>query len=263
MPTYYTWNATHKKWIRRLRGEKYNGTDPLFISNNLHTKENVGRMYFVHPSEHERFALRTLLLYRKGCCSFAELRTVNGIDCLTNREAVIQLGLAEDDNEWIKTLEEATLVSTAQELRELFVMIIIHCSPSNPGELWTRFKNHLSEDILHRERIQSDNNNIQFNDIIYNKSLQLIQKILNKSGQRLEDFTGMPSASYSNDENLIAKSSIMLEELNYDKIQLKEILDSDLPKLKNEQIHIYNKIMNRVDLNQKGFFTLTNSIIFY
>ena len=74
MPTYYTWNATHKKWIRRLRGEKYNGTDPLFISNNLHTKENVGRMYFVHPSEHERFALRTLLLYRKGCYSFAELR---------------------------------------------------------------------------------------------------------------------------------------------------------------------------------------------
>ena len=59
------------------------------------------------------------------------------------------------------------MVSTAQELRELFVMIIIHCSPSNPGELWTRFKNHLSEDILHRERIQSDNNNIQYNDIIY------------------------------------------------------------------------------------------------
>ena len=55
----------------------------------------------------------------------------------------------------------------------------------------------------------------------------------------------------------------MLEELNYDKIQLKEILDSDLPKLNNEQIHIYNKIMNRVDLNQKVFFTLTNSIIFY
>ncbi len=155
------------------------------------------------------------------------------------------------------------MVSTAQELRELFVMIIIHCSPSNPGELWTRFKNHLSEDILHRERIQSDNNNIQYNDIIYNKSLQLIQKILNKSGQRLEDFTGMPSASYSNDENLIAKSSIMLEELNYDKILLKEILDSDLPKLNKEQIHIYNKIMNRVDLNQKGFDTLTNSIIFY
>jgi len=63
-------------------------------------------------TRHERFAVRTLLLYRKGCHSFEELKTVNGIICTTNKEAVIQLGLAEDNNEWFKTLEEATLIST-------------------------------------------------------------------------------------------------------------------------------------------------------
>jgi len=112
MPTYYTWNAKLKQWARRIRGEKYSGTDPLFLENLLKVKENVGRMYFVHPNEHERFAVRTLLLYRKGCHSFEELKTVNGIICTTNKEAVIQLGLAEDNNEWFKTLEEATLIST-------------------------------------------------------------------------------------------------------------------------------------------------------
>ena len=112
MPTYYTWNAKLKQWARRIRGEKYSGTDPIFLENLLKVKENVGRMYFVHPNEHERFAVRTLLLYRKGCHSFEELKTVNGIICTTNKEAVIQLGLAEDNNEWFKTLEEATLIST-------------------------------------------------------------------------------------------------------------------------------------------------------
>ena len=37
----------------------------------------VWQMYFVNPSDLERFSLRHILLYRPGCKSFEELRTVN------------------------------------------------------------------------------------------------------------------------------------------------------------------------------------------
>ena len=34
----------------------------------------IGRVYFVHPSDIERFSLRTLLLYVKGAKSFDDLK---------------------------------------------------------------------------------------------------------------------------------------------------------------------------------------------
>ena len=78
-------------------------------------------MYFVHPNDPERFALRILLLYRKGLDSFESLRTVDGILFPTYKEACFDLGYLNDDSEAKLSLEEAVNFATGGQIRELYV----------------------------------------------------------------------------------------------------------------------------------------------
>ena len=97
----------------------------------------IGRMYFTNPSDMERFCLRLLLLNTPGATSFENIRTFNGKIFETYQEACIERGLMADDKTWDDTLKEAALTETdTQKFRLLFAMILIFCSPSNPGKLW-------------------------------------------------------------------------------------------------------------------------------
>ena len=48
-------------------------------------------------------------------------------------ETGIALGFANDDNEWKMCLAEASLTSSAKQLRELFVLLLLNCAPTNLG----------------------------------------------------------------------------------------------------------------------------------
>ena len=110
-------------------------------------------MYFVHPNDPERFALRILLLYRKGLDSFESLRTVNGTLFPTYKEACFALGYLNDYSEAkLRSLEEAVNFATGAQIRELFVLILLNCTPANPRNLWDTYKNAMSEDFLHNFR---------------------------------------------------------------------------------------------------------------
>eukprot|EP00733_Pompholyxophrys_punicea_P001399 Pompholyxophrys_punicea_v1_NODE_684_length_1459_cov_6.711538.p2 type:complete len:137 gc:universal NODE_684_length_1459_cov_6.711538:282-692(+) len=103
-----------KKWQRRLRGPR-----------------PIGRLYFVHPSEGERFYLRLLLCHIPGARSFEELKTVRRVVCETFREAARSLHLLNDSEEWEQGLQEATVDAMPVKLRELFAVILVFNSPSN------------------------------------------------------------------------------------------------------------------------------------
>ena len=47
----------------------------------------IGRMYNANVREGERYFLRLMLLHQRGCKSFEDIRTVNGIVYETYREA--------------------------------------------------------------------------------------------------------------------------------------------------------------------------------
>ena len=128
-------------------------------------------MYFVHPNDPERYALRILLLYRKGLCSFEQLRTVNGITYLTFKEACYSLGLLNNDHEYKSCLEEAVSFASAIQIKDLFVLILLNCCPTNPRILWDIYKNAMSEDYLFNYRQITNNPNFDYNDDIYNKTL--------------------------------------------------------------------------------------------
>ena len=62
----------------------------------------------VSPRQGDVFYLRLLLHHVPGAASFAELRTVGGVVCETNKEACRLRGLLQEDGEWDLALREAT-----------------------------------------------------------------------------------------------------------------------------------------------------------
>jgi hypothetical protein len=69
----------------------------------------IGRMYYAHPTSDERYYLRMLLNYVQGATSYEHLRTMDGTEHNTFKDACITMGLLANDNEWHQALEEASV----------------------------------------------------------------------------------------------------------------------------------------------------------
>ena len=114
-PQFYVWDVKHKKWKIRQRGFA------------------IGRMFYVPPKAGESFYLRTLLTIVRGPSSFEDLQTFNGVRHESFKSACIARGLLENDGEWKLCLQEAALIQTGVQLRQLFVTLLRDCHPTNPS----------------------------------------------------------------------------------------------------------------------------------
>uniref|UniRef100_A0A8D8QFU6 Helitron helicase-like domain-containing protein n=1 Tax=Cacopsylla melanoneura TaxID=428564 RepID=A0A8D8QFU6_9HEMI len=170
VPRYYTWVQSSKKWQRRKQGHPVPGHPGVFST------DTIGRIYTVHPNNDECFYLRLLLVNVHGPKSFQDIRTVNGETYVTYRDACQRLELLENDSHWEHTLGDAVLSSSPHQIRTLFAIILSSCFPSNPEELWNKYKNDMADDILHRMR-RSGNPDLQFSAEIYNEALILIEDL--------------------------------------------------------------------------------------
>ena len=100
-------------------------SSPFFI--HLSHTQVIGRMYTAAPNQGERFYLRLLLLHVPKATSFQDLRTVNGEVFDSFKAAALALELLEDDNVWIKCIEEAATVQMPAALRYLFTTLLEFC----------------------------------------------------------------------------------------------------------------------------------------
>jgi hypothetical protein len=149
----------------------------------------IGRMVKVSPAETERYHLRLLLLNVKGAISFDDLKLIRKLDGLrmnirkyaTFAEACLARGLIRDDEEWKKALEEANSFEMPWKLRELFALILVHCNPAKPDELWEKFKDALSEDFAKTFS----------KELSYVKAYRDIAKRIIEAGKTLADFPTM------------------------------------------------------------------------
>jgi hypothetical protein len=201
-------------------------------------------MYFVNPKDSERYALRTLLLYSKGCKNFEDIRTVNGVTLSTFNEACISLGYLDDDSDAFNTLLEAASFSTAKQMRELFVVILLNCCPANPGYLWDSFRDEMTYDLLYDYRIEMNDAQIQFNDELYNLALFIVNCSLERAGRHVSEYFGMPDIR----EPMTIRGNLnrlIRDELAYDVNLLKATLNDDLPKLNTEQKLAYSAVIDR------------------
>lgn len=247
MPRYFTWNASSKKFQRRKQGETVVGFPGVYASDAL------GRIYTVHPKNDECFYLRMVLLNVRGPTSFESLRTVDGILCATYREACQRMQLLENDNHWDLTLADATMTAPANQLRTLFAIIISTCFPSNPKDLWNKYKNDMTDDILHRIRTVTSDNQLEMSDEMRNETLILIEDMCLLMSGNLLCKLGMPSPNRSMHD---AFNRELEREMDFDRNALSQAVQINVPLLNPEQNQVYDEIMQAVDNGNGGFFFL-------
>jgi len=92
----------------------------------------------------------------KGATSYEHLRTVDGTEHDTFKDACIAMGLLEDDNEWHQALEEAGTRASGRQLRDMFASMLMFCEVTNPKQLWDAHWESLSDDIEAMTRREHD-----------------------------------------------------------------------------------------------------------
>lgn len=247
VPRYFTWNKIGKKWEPRKQGKPHPSIPGIFKVKTL------GRLYTVHPKQREYFFLRLLLVNIPGPTSFEYLRTVNDRVFNTYQDACCELQLLEADNHWDLTLADAALTSTPNNIRQLFAIILTTCFPTQSSTLWEKYKNYMTEDILHRIRRTNQCSNLDFTPDMYNEALVLIEDLCILISNLPLSHYGMsspdrPAADLVNTD--------LQREKQYNDVDLATIIVNNEPLLTAEQKNIYNRIMLTVDADQGGFFFL-------
>jgi hypothetical protein len=100
---YYTWNTSRKVFCKRKQGARV----PCY--DDIRATDALGWVYTIHPNNAECYFLMLLLHAVRGPTSFPSLKTVEGEECQTFREACQKLGLLEIDQNWDTTMSEASL----------------------------------------------------------------------------------------------------------------------------------------------------------
>ena len=108
------------------------------------------------------------------------------------KEACRARGLLQDDREWLLCLQEAAHFRMGHQLRQLFVVILVHCSPNDPDRLWDASKDNLCDDLRHY-LIHTFHIPEPTQDQIYDYGLHLIAQHLRRHGKNLQDhYPSMP-----------------------------------------------------------------------
>ncbi|XP_063924468.1 uncharacterized protein LOC135138427 [Zophobas morio] len=195
------------KTLIRKRGARHSSIAGIFSTGAL------GRVYTVHPNNGECYYLRMLLHVVKGPTSFQAIKTIDGQECETYREACFKLGLLENDQHWDNTLAEASETPHAHQIRTLFVIILTTCAPSDPKGLWEKHKESMSEDILLRARRNNPGLDVQYSEYIFNEALISVEDVCMSINNKILDQLGLFSPE--RDRNDVIDRDV-LREKQYD-----------------------------------------------
>ena len=241
IPKYYVWKDDSQIWSKR----KFDKVSTM-----------IGRMYFINPDQIELYSMRLLLLHKKGATSFEDLRTHDSIYYDSFQACAIANGLLSDDKSWNDTLHEANNFTTnVAKLRSLFVMILVFGNVTSPGELWNTHKFNLTADILYKERIRLNNNNLEISEEMLKQSLYEIQQCLLAHNKKLSKYLGMPQLPHDYDPNTNSdtyeRNKYIRTQTAYDIDVLKKFAEACEKKLNKEQLVVYKALTDPNYKNEK------------
>ncbi|KAJ1692458.1 hypothetical protein LUZ63_009156 [Rhynchospora breviuscula] len=236
IPSKFTWKKDKKSWARRKQNRR-----------------RLARMLFVHPNAGELYYLRMLLNIIRGPISFEDIRTINGVLYPTYQQACNALGLLDDDNEWLYTLQEATVTASAQQIRKLFVDILLYSEVTDPLNLWDACWRLMGDDILYNIRSRCSLPQFNCSDaMLKDHILYELEDILISRGSSLELVKHpdpIEQRLYETNNTLLA------QQLSYNTVELREQAPVLVASLNYEQRHILDQILLSVQNRQgKQFF---------
>ncbi len=237
---HYVWKDN--KWVKRSR-------DWSKEKDGSAMSDIVGRIPVINlnAQQIELYHLRMLLYHIPGAKSFADLRTINGVEEPTFRAACLKMGLLDDDSENDRAIEEASSIRFGPQLRETFAMLLIWNSPIDPKAFWEKHKNILSEDLLRRDGLTEPN------DQILNEVLLNIEEYVQRNGFEIEKFQ-LPKPDHNLMSNSIPRE--IREESEYDIEMMTEIVQQNVPLLNEDQQKVYDTIIESVNTGKGEIIAL-------
>lgn len=213
----FRWNNQTKKWTKFQRNVK-----------------KVARMYTISPKDCERYALRCILKCKKGATSFLDLKTVNGIQFQTFKDAAFEMKLFENDNSHIETMDEIVSVQMPKQCRSVFAYLLIFFKIRKPFDFWQKYKAKLCDDFQ-RKYNNADESYLE------NMALIEIENILHQHNRKLDDYESMPKIIQV---NRIETEFFISQE---DKLEFA----NNFRKLTEEQRSIYESIVHNLQTNEQ------------
>ena len=166
--------------------------------------------------------------------------------CETYQEVCRELGLLRDDREWQQVLEEAAVSKLCPQIRELYVVILMFCQPSNPRSLFDEFWSTWVDDyeMLGRRRGIVLDMNQQKTMLLLDLELRL-----QSFEKELASF-GLPQPSaedLARVETITSTDPVVIrEEKDYDVQQLRATVEETVIKFTDEQASIFNIVLDAV-----------------
>lgn len=233
-PQKWKWDKKERKWVKRQHGFK------------------IARLYYVKPTEGERFYLRMLLMIVKGAKNYEDIRTYNGITYKTFKETCAARGLLMDDNEWYKTFDEAASWATSPQLRSLFIILLLYCNLEDERKFfetnWAKMVDDIKFQLISKYHpIKYNPTDIELKDIL----IEQIEYLLSKSGISIDKFN-LPQMTVR--YKLDSTNTLIQDELNYNANDLEEQANKLYLQLNDDQKKAFHLIVNSVINKESNFF---------
>ena len=165
----------------------------------------------------------------------------------------------KDDLEWQQVLQESTGTKLCPQIRELFVIILMFCQPSNPRALFDEFWETWIDDFEQQHR---EKNMVQM-DMDQMKTMLLLdlEMRLQSFEKELLDF-GLPKPTQEDlcrVENLTNTDPVLVrEEKDYNLKHLEAIVEDTLPMFTSDQSEIFEVVLDAVK-KQKSLWTFIDA----
>ncbi|KAJ1701662.1 hypothetical protein LUZ63_001441 [Rhynchospora breviuscula] len=231
---FFMWLQPEKKWKIREQGYR------------------LAHVHFVQPSAGDVYYERMLLNIVRGATSFDHLRTINGILHQTYKEACNAYGLLEDNSEWLYTMQEAAASASSEQLRAMFVDILLYSEVVDAKQLWQSCWNYMADDIVQTMRVTHNNPELTIDHaVLQDYVLHKVEDILLLRGYSLQ-YVSLPVPLHNRPMGSVNR--LLTKQYSYNTADLRMQIPHLLSGLNMELKRVLDAVIQSVHTGTGGLF---------